>query len=371
MKLLRLPKTALRMTVALAHDANRIRRLVSDPDLSRSYYPVEKRKSRIAVSMDLLRWRVRHGEVNSYYYFYGLDRTHAVDGDDYLPYNQFRRIRDQRNQHHRSSQGYSYICLLRDKFVFAQFLSSLGLPTPTNLALCTRNSITWLDGRGEVPLEALLRDPGFEIDAFCKNLTGMGGAGVFPLRISRKTVCQQERETALNRLQELDGAYLLQQRIQQHPEMSRLHPPSINAIRLVTFNNEGNVQAFWAALKIGSRGNRVDNVACGGLAVRIDLTSGRLKGEGMFLPGQGTTTARHPDTGVLFDDFEIPYFHEAVQCATDAHRHLYGIHSIGWDIAITPTGPTIIEGNDNWAGHFAMAFVPNFRSRFLAMYSVP
>ena len=190
----------------------------------------------------------------------------------------------------------------------------------------------------------------------------------FPCASVEKRSAFDERATALSQLQNLDGVYLLQQRIQQHPEMSRLHPPSINAIRLVTFNNEGNVQVFWAALKIGARGNRVDNVACGGLAVRIDLTSGRLQGDGMFLPGQGTTTDRHPDTGVLFDGFEIPYFHEAIQSAKDAHRHLYGVHSIGWDIAITPAGPTIIEGNDNWAGHFAMAFVPKFRSRFMAMY---
>ena len=189
MKLLKLPRTAVRMAGVLARDLKHMRRLVSDSELSRSYYPAEKRKSKLAVSMDLLRWRVRHGEVNSYYYFYGLDRTHEVDADDYLPYSLFRRIRDQRNQHYRSSQGYSYICLLRDKFVFAQFLSSLGLPTPPNLALCTRNSIKWLDGRGEVPLEALMRDPHLEIDAFCKNLTGMGGNGVFPLRISGETIC--------------------------------------------------------------------------------------------------------------------------------------------------------------------------------------
>lgn len=31
-----------------------------------------------------------------------------------------------------------------------------------------------------------------------------------------------------------------------------------------------------------------------------------------------------------------------------AHKSLYGIHSIGWDVAITDQGPVLIEGNDNW-----------------------
>ncbi len=369
MKLVKLPKKAIQIAIGLPGAVKHIRRLVTDPNLSRSYYPAEQRKSKLAVSIDLLRWWLRYREVNPYYYFYGLDRKNGVDADDYLPYNRFRSIRDQRNQHPKSNVNYSYVCLLRDKFVFAQFVSSLGLPTPINLALCTRTSITWLDHRGEVPLDMVIQDPTLDIDAFCKPLTGMGGDGVFPLCISGGKISLHDREITLDQLQaKLDGVYMLQQRIQQHPEMSKLHPPSINAIRLVTFNNGGDVQVFWAALKIGAGGNRVDNVACGGLAVRIDLTSGRLQGDGMFLPGRGTTIDRHPDTGVRFDGFAIPYFHEAVHCAMELHRHLYGIHSIGWDIGITPTGPMIIEGNDDWAGHFAMAFVPNFRSRFLAMY---
>lgn len=113
----------------------------------------------------------------------------------------------------------------------------------------------------------------------------------------------------------------------------------------------------------------MDNVARGGLGVRIDLASGRLQGDAMFLPGHGGSVSRHPETGVPFDGFEIPYFHQAVQAAMDLHQYLYGIHSIGWDIAIGEAGPVIIEGNDDWAGHFAMAFVPMFKSRFLEMYA--
>ncbi len=366
MKLVALPKKVLRTWARLPRDMRSIYRMVNDPRLSRSYYPAEKRKSKLHIYTDLFLWRLRYREVNSYYYLYGLDRAHGVDMGEYLPYNLFRSIRDHRNQHPDGKLGYSYVCLLRDKFVFAQFASSLGCPTPRNLAFCTRSAITWLDQKREVSLESVLQDQNTEIDVFCKSLTGMGGTEVFPLRTSDGKIFVDGHETTLEQLKaKLDGVYLLQQPIQQHPQMSALHPQSINSIRLGTFNNGEKAQPFWAALKIGTGGNRVDNVALGGIAVRIDLTSGRLQGDGMFLPGREGSVPRHPDTDIPFDGFEIPYFHEAVQAALDLHGYLYHVHSIGWDIGITEAGPVIIEGNDDWAGHFAMAFVPNFRSRFL------
>ena len=49
---------------------------------------------------------------------------------------------------------------------------------------------------------------------------------------------------------------------------------------------------------------------------------------------------------------------------------LPGIHSIGWDVAISPDGPIIIEGND-WEGRIPMVLEPDFRRRFLQMYDRP
>ena len=57
---------------------------------------------------------------------------------------------------------------------------------------------------------------------------------------------------------------------------------------------------------------------------------------------------QHPDNGLVFEGFEIPFFKEAVEMAKDLHSKLYRIHSIGWDIAITPDGPVFIEGNSLW-----------------------
>jgi hypothetical protein len=55
--------------------------------------------------------------------------------------------------------------------------------------------------------------------------------------------------------------------------------------------------------------------------------------------------ASHPDTGVLFSGFAIPRWHDACALAVSAARQFAPIRTVGWDIAITPTGPVVVEGN--------------------------
>ncbi len=259
--------------------------------------------------------------------------------------------------------------MLRDKFVFSQFVSSLSFPTPKNLAICDHESVTWLDEMRRAPLETLLLDKTLHFDAFCKPLSGINGRGAFPLRLNGGRLFINDEEVTLDQFKaRLDGQHLIQERVQQHSKMSELHPNSINTIRLITFNNDDQVQVFSAALRMGTKGRSLDNWTAGGILVGVDLASGRLCEEGVYKPGYGGRVHRHPDTHVLFSGFEIPYFHDAVQRAMDLHRYFYGIHSIGWDIAIMEDGPTIIEGNDDWDGAVPMALESNFKQRFLEMY---
>jgi hypothetical protein len=51
----------------------------------------------------------------------------------------------------------------------------------------------------------------------------------------------------------------------------------------------------------------------------------------------GTRYQGHPDTGVRFEGHAVPFYEEAVALC---RRFL-----IGWDVAITPRGPLILEPN--------------------------
>jgi hypothetical protein len=93
-----------------------------------------------------------------------------------------------------------------------------------------------------------------------------------------------------------------------------------------------------------------------------------LRGEGFFKPGYGGRTSVHPDSGVVFDGWRIPFFREAMSMVVRMHEYLPGIHSVGWDVAITGDGPVIVEGNDDWDGVIQMVVDRGFRQRFMAEY---
>lgn len=56
-------------------------------------------------------------------------------------------------------------------------------------------------------------------------------------------------------------------------------------------------------------------------------------------------TDRHPDTGIMFDGFQIPYWEDAKKLAVATAEKLPELTYIKWDIAITESGPAVIEGN--------------------------
>ncbi len=227
----------------------------------------------------------------------------------------------------------------------------------------------WVNDHNTGSLEAMLVTKGRQFDGFCKPLMGINGRGAFALRLSEGKLYHSGQELSIEDLQvRLDGQYLIQERVQQHATMSALHPASINTLRIVTFNDSGNIRVFSAAQRIGTNGRDVDNWTAGGILVGIDLETGRLRSEGMYKPGYGGKITCHPQSGITFAGFEVPYFFQAVELVTDIHQYLYSVHSIGWDVAIGPSGPIVIEGNDDWDGAVPMALETNFKQRFLEMY---
>ncbi len=350
-----------------SYSVKRIFRVMKNPKKS-SYFVETERKPGWAMWVDQFKWFARFREVNVFYFTYGLDNKRSRDISELVSWREFKRYRNRKNEL-LPDKKYNYVCLLQDKFVFSQFLSSLSFPAPKNLAIFDNKNFTWLGDMATVPLAAVVADTGLRIDGFAKKLNGILGEGAFTLKIEEGRFYNKNRELPLNELQNItQGQYLLQEKIIQHPKMAELHPSSVNTVRMVTFNNSGRVEVFSTVLRIGAKGNSVDNWASGGIIVSIDQETGRLGKEGMFKPQYGGKVTHHPETGVRFENFEIPFFKESTEMACKLHSFFYGIHSIGWDIGITPDGPIFIEGNDDWDGSIAMTLEPNFRSRYLKMF---
>lgn len=299
-----------------------------------SYYPEKEQKSHFRITMDNFSWFLKNKDVNNNYYLYGCD-IKGQDPNDFLPYGKAKDIREKQNGQY---NGIDYRSLLRDKFIFGQFMKSIHQPTPTNYFL---GSLT--DMKQLTPL------PEGKVKAFCKDFTGLGGAGVFPIELDGDKVYIDGEAKSFSDLQQImDGQFIIQEKIDQVEKMNELYPNAINAIRLLTVKDGEEVRVACGFIKIGANGSSIDNWASGGITVKINVGEGKLENYGYFKDVKKGKVTHHPNTDAQLNGFEIPYYKEACEVVMDLHQYFYGIRSIGWDVALTPNGPTILEGNDDW-----------------------
>lgn len=137
---------------------------------------------------------------------------------------------------------------------------------------------------------------------------------------------------------------IFQSYIEQHPELSKFSKTSVNTLRvLTTLTETGNVEFPAVILKMATGETLVDNVGAGGIAAHVDLRTGKLS-TGFVWPGKELYD-RHPGSDVPIKGFQVPFWREALELAALAHRNLTSARSLGWDVAITRTGPLLVEMN--------------------------
>lgn len=297
-----------------------------------SYFPELNQKSVKTKIRENTTWARRYGEVNLFYSLYGFDIVGLRNQDEYIDYYSFMTSRDEINK---AGAWWSYLALLRDKFLFYKVLSSNNIPTPSIFAV-TRNGLLYNESMEPIPWEGISG----EKDYFVKDIDGECASFVKHIKDYNELVLLKEK------LQK--GGYVFQRRLEQHAGMNIINPEAINTLRLVTINKDGMPYVLSSLLRVGTQKTGcVDNWAAGGLAIGIE-DDGHLKEFGFYKPTHGTKTSIHPDTGIVFKDFIIPEYQEARELVCKAHRCFYGIRAIGWDVAITKDGPMLIEGNDNF-----------------------
>lgn len=313
-----------------------------------SYYPElsDKRRRTIQILGDQCRTIIKYGTPNKYYFSYGLDVKSPKEQEEYAHFDTFFQRICELNL----SPKVNCCCILRDKIIFNVFANGIGLNTPKNVLYSANGRLYDYETKKEVTTEQLSRLDNQNL--FCKLVDGECGRGIFKLEIRDGKLFDKGKElSSLEAYKMLTaGRYLAQSVIGQHPQMASLHPQSINSLRIVTVRSlkDGVIHVWPSIIRIGTGTSIVDNTSQGGLCVGIDFETAHLKKWGFYKPQFGRKTDRHPDSGIIFCDFEIPYLKEAQEQAVYFHSMLPGMQSVGWDIAIGEDGPVFIEGNDNW-----------------------
>lgn len=329
----------------------------------KSYYPELPCKSKSRIFFEQLRNIISKGYPNEFYYPYGFDTKSGKEMKEYLHYEPFKLLRDGRN-----ASPHSATAVLRDKVLFGMLTEYLGVNSSENVGITSPEGVFDFRIKKNIPFGSFFGQ-NRNCDLVVKPVDGECGDGIIHLVSSDGSFVANGIESDIHTLAGRLGAarYLVQRTVSQHPAMSSLHPQSLNTIRLVTVRNlkTKRLEVFPSILRIGTGGSFVDNTSQGGIAVGIDMETGRLKEYGFYKPAYGTRVSSHPDSGIAFSDFTIPHFGECKEQALLLHTMLPSIHSIGWDIAVGPDGPVFIEGNDNWEINGPQICNGGLKNRFL------
>ena len=255
-------------------------------------------------------------------------------------------------------------CLTEDKSVFYPICIGLGLPVPTLHAVITPPFGWWEDGShlsNRSEWEELFRER-LVREFVVKPAGGVHGRGV---RVFKRVEERfEEHSGATSNERELydsvssdpiDRTFVIQEMVRNHPELVKLSgTDALQTLRMVTFvSKERGPEIVFATLRIIAGEKVTDNFASGrsgNLVAEIGLEAGSVKvvacsgDDGLGLK----TIPNHPKTGHLFAGFQLPFWAEACALVKEAALRFMPAGTIGWDVALTPSGPCIVEANMWW-----------------------
>jgi hypothetical protein len=145
------------------------------------------------------------------------------------------------------------------------------------------------------------------------------------------------------------GSHLIQDVLEQHPDIARFHPHSLNTLRVWMFQRRpGHWEMGPGNLRIGVGGSTVDNTSAGGIGAVVDIDSGRL-GPAILRgldPDNGVMLEEfpaHPTTGVAIEGAVLPMWDETRALCERACAVFPFFRLMGLDVAFGVEKPWIIE----------------------------
>jgi hypothetical protein len=141
-----------------------------------------------------------------------------------------------------------------------------------------------------------------------------------------------------------EDGFLLESFLQQHPDLAALHQHSLNTIRIWVVLLNGSWQVLGGFLRIGCHGSQVDNQSSGGIACPLHVDSGTIR-FAIDSARPGYPVQIHPNTKHALPGFQVPFWQEAKVLAGEAVAAFPHMRLAGLDMAITPSGPCLIELN--------------------------
>lgn len=255
--------------------------------------------------------------------------------------------------------------ILRDKAASGAYLESRGIAMPRILGVVApvadsdspyrriRTIDELADLLAESPADGVVCKPafgmqGFDVQVFSKadadGLTHLNGSSwtvgeLWQLMSQPGSASRQHGGTA---------AWIVQERLPPHPELSRIQGPTTGCVRIVCFRyDDGTVEFLPPIWKIPVGRTGVDNLSFGTLVAPVDMETG-VTGDAVSISTH-MRYDRHPDTGERLSGISLPDWNGVLSLARAAALAFPQLRSLGFDIALTSRGPRLIEANPMWA----------------------
>jgi hypothetical protein len=296
------------------------------------------RKSWFRICLEMNSRKVRKDLKKSGYMTLQLYRKDSAALQDYISQTTWRAFLDR-------TRDPKITNLLNDKVAFQTQMEAAGFALPKFFGVYRDQTFEIQDGNVTAHYEAHQANAALkhlwsisDRHLFVKTISGSGGIGAF--RLTR----EMTPEALIETLGEND--YLFQEAITQHPDVAAFHPNSLNTIRLTTVtDDEGKAFIFGGLFRIGVGGSEVDNSHAGGYCNIHALETGELEDACYLFYQDCKMEYHHCDSGLPFAGFSLPFYPQARALVLEAAERMPPNHVIGWDIALTPEGPIMIEGN--------------------------
>lgn len=251
-----------------------------------------------------------------------------------------------------------------DKIIFDRQCTEYGLSTPEVVAILDAAGGTYSSGKPVLTSER-------EIAQFLQNtratrlvfkpVDGHDGIGVDRLekhKGSWRDFSGKRLTAAMIHARTLDTnqpRWMFQQVIDNHPKIQTLSGArGLQTIRVRTaINNAGEPEILGALLRLISGENAYDNFRggrTGNLLAILDPSNGSIvEVDGSCADyHEHISVTHHPVTKEPLIGFSIPLWEEVQTVTLRAAKSFLPLRTIGWDIAVTSSGPVFIEGNLTW-----------------------
>ncbi|NMH61499.1 sugar-transfer associated ATP-grasp domain-containing protein [Alteromonas ponticola] len=257
------------------------------------------------------------------------------------------------------------IALLENKWLFFLHFREAKIATPKCYGVFHPASGFSLNGdtlRSPENLVELIRNQ--EISQFiAKPVDGINGHDIFKVEVEKigdNELLFKFKDKQLDQRAMIDflsarlshtksSGFLIQDCVEQHPELSRLSPSACVNVRIVTVVHPGGKAVLTSAsARLGRVGSVVSNAGSGGMVAKIDIETGKIVHCRNSYRIGAETVKNHPDTNEDIFNFQLPFWQEAVELCLNAAIKLPDANSVGWDVLIQSDGPILLEGNHDW-----------------------